>query len=82
MLGSGVKYLSLIHICIEEAIHIVEGLKEKYENYHGVTYEPDVIPYAVKVSARYITFAMNEIQRNAISERFFFNFLICTGIKL
>lgn len=40
---------------IEEAIHIVEGLKEKYETYHGVTYEPDVIPYAVKASARYIS---------------------------
>ena len=38
-----------------QAIHIVEGLKEKYETYHGVTYEPDVIPYAVKASARYIS---------------------------
>lgn len=39
---------------IEETIHIIEGLKEKYETFHGVTYEPDVIPYAVKASARYI----------------------------
>lgn len=39
---------------IEETIHIVEGLKEKYELYHGVVYESDVIPYAVRASARYI----------------------------
>ena len=40
---------------IEETIHIVEGLKEKYEEFHGVTYQPDVIPYAVKASVRYIS---------------------------
>lgn len=39
---------------IEETIHIIEGLKEKYETFHGVTYEEDVIPYAVTASARYI----------------------------
>ena len=40
---------------IEETIHIVEGLKEKYEEFHGVTYQPDVTPYAVKASVRYIS---------------------------
>lgn len=40
---------------IEETIHIVEGLKEKYGEFHGVTYQPDVIPYAVKASVRYIS---------------------------
>ena len=40
---------------IDEAVHIVEGLKEKYETYHHVTYEPGVIEYAVKASARYIS---------------------------
>lgn len=40
---------------IEETIHIVEGLKEKYEEFHEVTYQPDVIPYAVKASVRYIS---------------------------
>ena len=40
---------------IEETIHIVEGLKEKNEEFHGVTYQPDVIPYAVKASVRYIS---------------------------
>ena len=40
---------------IDEAVRIVEGLKEKYETYHHVTYEPGVIEYAVKASARYIS---------------------------
>ena len=40
---------------IDETIHIVEGLKEKYETFHGVTYEDGVIPYAVTASARYIS---------------------------
>ena len=49
------QQIDILEPNIEEAIHIVEGLKEKYETYHGVTYEPDVIPYAVKASARYIS---------------------------
>ena len=49
------QQIDILEPSIEEAIHIVEGLKEKYETYHGVTYEPDVIPYAVKASARYIS---------------------------
>ena len=39
---------------IDETIHIIEGLKEKYEAFHGVTYENDAIAYAVTASARYI----------------------------
>ena len=38
----------------EETIRILEGLKEKYEKYHGVKYKDDVLPYAVKMSAKYI----------------------------
>ncbi|WP_022760676.1 AAA family ATPase [Butyrivibrio sp. AD3002] len=38
----------------EESIRILEGLKDKYENYHGVIYEDEVLPYAVKMSAKYI----------------------------
>ena len=49
------QQIDILEPNIEEAIHIVEGLKEKYETYHGVTYEPDVIPYAVKANARYIS---------------------------
>ncbi|WP_026526054.1 AAA family ATPase [Butyrivibrio sp. VCD2006] len=38
----------------EESIRILEGLKEKYEQYHGVKYKDDVLSYAVKMSAKYI----------------------------
>lgn len=49
------QQIDILEPSIEETIHIVEGLKEKYEEFHGVTYQPDVIPYAVKASARYIS---------------------------
>lgn len=38
----------------EEAVRILNGLKGKYEKYHGVRYEDGVIEYAVSMSARYI----------------------------
>ncbi|WP_270611287.1 AAA family ATPase [Bacteroides intestinalis] len=49
------QQIDILEPSIEETIHIVEGLKEKYEKFHGVTYQPDVIPYAVKASVRYIS---------------------------
>jgi len=49
------QQIDILEPSIEETIHIVEGLKEKYEAFHGVTYQPGVIPYAVKASARYIS---------------------------
>ena len=49
------QQIDILEPSIEETIHIVEVLKEKYEEFHGVTYQPDVIPYAVKASARYIS---------------------------
>lgn len=49
------QQIDILEPSIEETIHIVEGLKEKYEEFHGVTYQPDVIPYAVKTSVRYIS---------------------------
>lgn len=49
------QQIDILEPSIEETIHIVEGLKEKYEEFHGVTYQPDVIPYAVKASVRYIS---------------------------
>ena len=49
------QQIDILEPSIEETIHIVEGLKEKYEEFHGVTYHPDVIPYAVKESVRYIS---------------------------
>ena len=49
------QQIDILEPSIEETIHIVEGLKEKYEEFHGVTYQSDVIPYAVKASVRYIS---------------------------
>ncbi|MCI7766621.1 MAG: AAA family ATPase [Oscillospiraceae bacterium] len=37
-----------------EAIKILEGLKPKYEKYHGVKFSKGVIEYAVKMSEKYI----------------------------
>jgi ATP-dependent Clp protease ATP-binding subunit ClpB len=39
----------------EDAIAILRGLKEKYENYHGVRITDDAIVAAVNLSSRYIT---------------------------
>lgn len=38
----------------EEAVKILKGLKEKYESFHGVTYEEGVLEYAVKMSSKYL----------------------------
>ncbi|WP_026512250.1 AAA family ATPase [Butyrivibrio sp. LC3010] len=38
----------------DECVKILNGLKEKYELYHGVKYSDDVVEYAVKMSSRYI----------------------------
>lgn len=39
---------------IEDAIKILQGLKEAYENYHHVRYDDEAIESAVKLTARYI----------------------------
>lgn len=38
----------------EEAIQILNGIKHKYEEYHGVEYTDDAIDAAVQLSSRYI----------------------------
>ena len=38
----------------EDAVRILEGLKENYESYHGVSYGDGVLEYAVEMSARYV----------------------------
>lgn len=48
------QQIDILEPSIEETIHIIEGLKEKYETFHNVVYENDVIPYAVSASARFI----------------------------
>ncbi|MCR5283247.1 MAG: ATP-dependent Clp protease ATP-binding subunit, partial [Lachnospiraceae bacterium] len=39
---------------ISEAIAIVDGIKHKYEEHHGVTISPEAVEASVKLSARYI----------------------------
>lgn len=38
----------------EETVEILEGLKDKYEKYHGVKYAKGLMEYAVSMSAKYI----------------------------
>ena len=40
---------------IEEAVQILAGLKDRYEEHHGVQYTDDAVRAAVEMSARYIT---------------------------
>ena len=39
----------------EEAIHIIENIKSKYEEFHNVTFDEEAIKACVKLSDRYIT---------------------------
>ena len=47
--------IDIIEPSVDEAINILNQLKGNYESYHGVTYLPEAIDYAVKGSARHIT---------------------------
>ncbi len=38
----------------DEAINILQGLKDRYEKYHGVTYTDEALLAAVELSSRYI----------------------------
>lgn len=38
----------------EDAIKILNGLKENYEAYHGVVYDDGIMDYVVKMSAKYV----------------------------
>ncbi|MFN3596291.1 MAG: ATP-dependent Clp protease ATP-binding subunit [Rubricoccaceae bacterium] len=39
----------------EEAVQILEQIRDKYEEHHNVTYEPGTLELTVKLSERYIT---------------------------
>lgn len=39
----------------DEAVEILKGLQQHFEEYHGVTYEDDAIKAAVKLSAKHIS---------------------------
>lgn len=40
---------------VEDTIKILEGLKDRYEEYHGVKYEQDALESAAHLSDRYVT---------------------------
>lgn len=40
---------------IDDTIAIIQGLREKFEGHHGVTYTDEAIESAVRLSSRYIT---------------------------
>ncbi|WP_210604802.1 ATP-dependent Clp protease ATP-binding subunit [Brevibacterium oceani] len=40
---------------VEDAVTILEGLSDRYAEFHGVTYTPEAIRAAVELSNRYIT---------------------------
>lgn len=39
----------------EETVTILNGLKERYESFHNIRYDDDVMEYAVTMSSRYIS---------------------------
>ena len=39
---------------VSETVQILEGLKDNYEQFHGVSYAEGVLEYAVEMSAKYI----------------------------
>ena len=40
---------------VDESIEILEGIKSKYEQFHGVKYEDGLMEFIVKYSQRYVT---------------------------
>jgi ATP-dependent Clp protease ATP-binding subunit ClpC len=40
---------------VEDAFHILENIREKYEEFHNVTYSPEAVKACVQLSTRYIT---------------------------
>ncbi|MCM1045857.1 MAG: AAA family ATPase [Candidatus Gastranaerophilales bacterium] len=39
---------------VEDTVRILEGLREGYERFHGVCYEPEVLVYAAQMSAKFM----------------------------
>ncbi len=47
--------IDILEPSVDEAIEILQGLKSKYEEHHGVEYSADAIKSAVELSQKYIT---------------------------
>jgi len=48
------QQIDILEPSAEETEQIIEGLKSKYEDFHGVKYAKDVIPYTIDKSVRFI----------------------------
>nr|MCR5312652.1 ATP-dependent Clp protease ATP-binding subunit [Bacteroidaceae bacterium] len=48
------QQIDILEPSLEEAEKIIEGLKDKYEEFHGVKYAKGVIAYAIDKSAKFI----------------------------
>lgn len=46
--------IEILEPSVDETVKILEGLKKKYESYHGVKYGKGVLEYAVRMSQKYI----------------------------
>lgn len=46
--------IEIVEPTVEDAIKIIDGLKEHYEKYHKVTYTPEAIRASVELSAKHI----------------------------
>ena len=49
------QQIDVLEPSVDETIAILNGLREKYEKFHNVTYSDEVIRYAVEASAKYIS---------------------------
>ena len=48
------QQIDILEPSVDEAIGIINGLKENYESFHHVVYSPVAIDYAVRASAKHI----------------------------
>ncbi len=46
--------IDILEPSVDDAIRILQGLKQNYERFHQVTYKAETIEYAVKASAKHI----------------------------
>lgn len=49
------RLIDITEPSVEDATLILEGLRQRYEEYHGVTFASGVIAHTVKTASRYIT---------------------------
>lgn len=49
------RLIDITEPSVEDATLILEGLRQRYEKYHDVTFAPGVIAHTVKTASRYIT---------------------------